>query len=981
MNVVICVDPTYALPLFALLHSLSGHESSRAIDVFIIGSDLPPELVNRIERASIGHLKRVSYINAEIHRVQHLPLQRWISRAAYLKLLAPGMLPCDAERVILLDADLIVRSDLAPLWEADMQDRLLLAVQDYGCPYVSDSFGIKRYRELGLPADAPYFNSGVMLVDLDRWREEEVERRALDYLTTHAQHLRCHDQEALNVVAAGRWAALDPRWNQMPHIYWAEHLPPSPHREQLLAQRPVIIGHPFIIHFAARQKPWLPGNAHPARRLFLRHLQMSGYLSGLDYLRWRWRLMRDSWRVRTAVMPAPKRPDALAPAPDESTAASEVEAGVPMAGVRYRVLSTTGVASGRNHTWLLSSRSGVARVVPASIAAILFRCDRFRTLDEHAYRAAQAETRRALQAGSGKGHSRVRGIAARFMTRLIAASGAQVPVRREAVLAVRRQLEAFVRDGYLVAEAELFIRVRERSPTPVAATAKPAPVSVLGIPTRDRPELLARALESYAGNLREYGRNVQVIVADDSRKPGSGDANRAVARHVEKEFGIEITVVDHEWRARYAQRLADETGIPLDVVRFAVLGDARCQQSYGAARNTLHLLCAGKMAVHVDDDTLCQHWRVAERSPSTRSADEDGGTQFWFLPEGLESCAGVEPVSVDFIGSHEMLLGVSDSELVGSITAGTLAVEINDPSAGWIAYNRDTADAGGVGVTLGGGVGDSGLRNSWPRLFFEGPSFDRLIGDESGYRDRLATRQIVRLAPRTTVTDSSLCIGMNLGLDHRRLLPPFMPVQRMEDGIFMTVLRRCMPGVRVGHLALAVEHRPAGRADRETLYFDRVGREFQVNDFLQWCILSVGTGRRDNNPEQNFRSLGRYLEAMAELSLREFEVQLRLAGARVLNQQITVLERRLGNASGQRMTRWVNDSARYLQALRFGLILSDLVVPTDLQGRPEERMLTLQALIGQYGALVRQWPDLWQAAERNSASGVSAWDASFITTR
>src|SRR5690606_22778049 len=131
--------------------------------------------------------------------------KRWISQAAYLKLLAPGLLPSGAARVIVLDADVIVQSDLQPLWAAPMGDRLLLAVQDFGCPYVSCSFGIRRYRELGLEADAPYFNSGVMLLDLERWRAEEMASRSLQYLDSHAAELRCHDQEALNAVAANRW--------------------------------------------------------------------------------------------------------------------------------------------------------------------------------------------------------------------------------------------------------------------------------------------------------------------------------------------------------------------------------------------------------------------------------------------------------------------------------------------------------------------------------------------------------------------------------------------------------------------------------------------------------------------------------------------------------------------------------------------------------------------------------------------------------
>lgn len=963
MNVVTCIDAGYAL-----LHSLRGHASSAQMRVYVVGHDLDEALVDRIERAGSEHLRSIRCIPADGSRVRHLPVQRWISPAAYLKLLAPGLLPPDAERAIMLDADLIVRSDPGPLWSSEMADRLLLAVQDYGCPYVSDSFGIRRYRELGLAADTPYFNSGVMLLDLARWRDEEIERRSLQYLEAYADELRCHDQEALNVVAAGRWGALDPRWNQMPHIHSAERLPPSPHRERLLAQRAAIVRDPHIIHYAARQKPWLPGCSHPARAEFLRHLRSSGYLPPAGYLRWRWRLERDSWQVRTSLMPVPEHAASLASV-DHPTQAAESLATPP--APRYRALGTTGLAAGRQQVWLHSARSGVSRIVPSGVAGLLFGCERFQTLDEHAERTARAEARRTLLAASG-----ARGFLARFLARQMEATGAPAPVRHEAVLAVRRQLEGFVRDGFLVAEPELFVRVVNPVRSIAVTELEPAQVSILGIPTRDRPALLARALESYAANLQVHGRTVRIIVADDSRHSASIESNRAAAMRVQREFEIGVTVVDREWRERYADRIAAESGVPLDVVRFALLGDARCGLSYGAARNTLQLLSAGRVAVHVDDDTLCRQWRAVERPGEVRSGVDDGGMQYWYLPDGSESCDAVEEVHTDFVGTHETLLGAPASGLPGRIAARTLAVEITDPSGGWIAGDHGCA---GIGVTLGGGVGDSGLRNAWPRLFFDGPSFDRLVEDESGYHDRLVTRRVVRVAPRSTVTDSQVCIGMNLGLDHRQLLPPFMPVQRMEDGIFMTVLRRCMPWLGAGHLSYAVEHRPEGRAASETLSFRQVGREFHVNDCLQWLILLGGSGRWSDDPDANLRFLGRYLEEMASLQSWEFEAQLRLAGARVFGQQIAALERRLEDPGGQ-PAGWARDVRRYIQALQFALTLPDPWVPADLTGSPEERVHVLRSLVGRYGALLRHWVAMREKAKRMSDAVLVPADRSPMLT-
>jgi lipopolysaccharide biosynthesis glycosyltransferase len=94
-----------------------------------------------------------------------------------------------------------------------------------------------------VPRVARYFNAGVLLIDLSRWREEHIPEVAMDYMR-QVPDTPYSDQDALNVACDTRWTALDDRWNFQDHMRQrVDRLP--------LAQRP------HIVHFISPNKPWI----------------------------------------------------------------------------------------------------------------------------------------------------------------------------------------------------------------------------------------------------------------------------------------------------------------------------------------------------------------------------------------------------------------------------------------------------------------------------------------------------------------------------------------------------------------------------------------------------------------------------------------------------------------------------------------------------------------------------------------------------
>ncbi|MCC6493731.1 MAG: hypothetical protein IT424_12015, partial [Pirellulales bacterium] len=137
---------------------------------------------------------------------------------------------------------------------------------------------IPKYAALNLAATNPYFNGGVMVVNLDLWRREGLARRMLQALHDHRQHVLYWDQYALNVVLSGRWKALDPRWNQNSYIFRETKWLAS---NFCLKQCPTYASDPWIVHFNWL-KPWQAQCAHPFAEEFLQFVRGSRWAASIQ---------------------------------------------------------------------------------------------------------------------------------------------------------------------------------------------------------------------------------------------------------------------------------------------------------------------------------------------------------------------------------------------------------------------------------------------------------------------------------------------------------------------------------------------------------------------------------------------------------------------------------------------------------------------------------------------------------------------------
>ena len=311
--VVLCAaDDNYVKPLTVTLQSAA--ESLRpgnSLQVIVLDGGIQPNSWQMMKESLASLPIELNRLRPDPQVMDGLMTSHHVTRTAYFRLLAGKLLPESIDRVIYLDSDLLVRDDLSILWEMELGDHYCLAVPDIACPhidvreadcnfrksspYLAAISPIGNWRELKLNGSDRYFNSGVMLLNIERWRRESIERQLIQCLKDNRKHVWCWDQYALNVVFAGQWRPIPARWNQGAHLfeYPDETHSPIDRREFVEAR-----DNPGIIHYTTEWKPWHYYNQHPRRGLFFEQLDKTAW-AGWRPDRPRFRLS-DSWN-RLAV--------------------------------------------------------------------------------------------------------------------------------------------------------------------------------------------------------------------------------------------------------------------------------------------------------------------------------------------------------------------------------------------------------------------------------------------------------------------------------------------------------------------------------------------------------------------------------------------------------------------------------------------------------------------------------------------------------
>jgi lipopolysaccharide biosynthesis glycosyltransferase len=191
-----------------------------------------------------------------IEQAHKFPISGHISLAAYARVFLANIVPTNWSRVIYLDCDLIVRRNFSAIWDTNLVGMAGAGVQEPGT---------LRHAELGIPLDKPYINSGVLLVNLDYWREHDVQGLLLAYIWRHPEKLRFWDQDAINACLHEQLIQLPDCWNVTHTFYLGPYRSLRGIKSEQLRN---LQRDPAVVHFTGPTKPWMYIMTHPFQETY-----------------------------------------------------------------------------------------------------------------------------------------------------------------------------------------------------------------------------------------------------------------------------------------------------------------------------------------------------------------------------------------------------------------------------------------------------------------------------------------------------------------------------------------------------------------------------------------------------------------------------------------------------------------------------------------------------------------------------------------
>ena len=285
MNIVLSSDNNYVQHCCTTMTSILFNNKDVRFFLFTEGLTQENEQLIKNQVAELGG--KLSICKIDSSHVQKFPMPKTqsshISIATYYRLFVEMVLPKNLDRVIYMDCDIIVRESLDDLYGLDISEKAVAAVYQNN----EWALGNGSFERLNIPQSYGYFNAGVLMINLNYWREHDVTDRLFAFIRDHYDSIRAHDQDTLNAVLYEEVVGISNKWNYLP-IFLEEGSHSFP--DSVDYSKPI---DPIVIHYVYRPKPWEYFSNHPYTEEYFKYLNMTPFNGWKP----KWRV-KDFWGYR-----------------------------------------------------------------------------------------------------------------------------------------------------------------------------------------------------------------------------------------------------------------------------------------------------------------------------------------------------------------------------------------------------------------------------------------------------------------------------------------------------------------------------------------------------------------------------------------------------------------------------------------------------------------------------------------------------------
>ena len=266
MHLLVALDEGYIPQLSVLLTSIFINHPNDRFALYLLHRSLTPKALDFIRACCNKAMMEYYPIQVDQALFDEAPVNDRYPKEMYYRLLAPYFLPDDIEKVLYLDPDILVINSLSGVWNLNLDHALFAAAAHTGKTELSNN--VNRIR---LKTDHDYYNSGVLLMNLDQCRIEIRKEDIFRYVKEHGNELLLPDQDVLNALYGKRIEAVDDAlWNYDARNY----------RNYLLRSGGVrdmrwVMQHTSILHFCGRAKPWKSGYRYRFGQIYQHYVQLT----------------------------------------------------------------------------------------------------------------------------------------------------------------------------------------------------------------------------------------------------------------------------------------------------------------------------------------------------------------------------------------------------------------------------------------------------------------------------------------------------------------------------------------------------------------------------------------------------------------------------------------------------------------------------------------------------------------------------------
>lgn len=255
------VDNSYAPFLAAAINSAVKNSSvTRQYKAIVLHQELTDDNMKKLSALATDNFK-VEFVEMQsglesiTDRMSNRLRCDYFTLTIYYRLFIPAMFP-QYDKGIYIDSDVVLNGDIAELFDTDIKDNYIGACTDMSIQevpelvdYIENAVGVDRKK---------YINSGVLLLNLKKLREVELDSHFLRLLNTYHFDCVAPDQDYINALCNGKIYYLGEEWDAMPNDNKPE------------------LENPKLVHYNLFSKPWCYDNIQYGEK-FWEYIEDTGF--------------------------------------------------------------------------------------------------------------------------------------------------------------------------------------------------------------------------------------------------------------------------------------------------------------------------------------------------------------------------------------------------------------------------------------------------------------------------------------------------------------------------------------------------------------------------------------------------------------------------------------------------------------------------------------------------------------------------------